>query len=112
MVRKKNPFLGKWRIAEMEQWDKDFIDAEEGGYFQFDKGGQGDFQFGYVHGSMDYEVETEDGKQRVDFSWEGTNELDETSGRGWVRLEDDGTLYGKIAFHMGERSWFKAERNG
>jgi len=22
----KNPYLGKWRIREMEVWDKDFID--------------------------------------------------------------------------------------
>jgi hypothetical protein len=24
----KNEFIGKWSIVEMEQWDKDFIDAE------------------------------------------------------------------------------------
>jgi hypothetical protein len=77
MTQKKNPFLGKWRITEMEQWDKDFIDAEEEGYIEFGKGGQGDFQFGYVHGSMDYEVETGDGKQRLGFSWEGTDEMAE-----------------------------------
>jgi len=36
--------------------------------------------------------------------------MDEVSGRGWARIEDDGTMYGKIVFHMGERSWFKAKR--
>jgi hypothetical protein len=110
MTQKKNPFLGKWRITEMEEWDKDFIDAEEEGYIEFGKGGQGDFQFGYVHGFIDYNVETEAGKQRLDFSWEGSNEMDEAAGRGWVRMEDDGTLYGKITFHMGERSWFRAKK--
>ena len=27
-MRKQNPYLGKWRIIEMEMWDQDFIDME------------------------------------------------------------------------------------
>ena len=107
---KKNPFIGKWRITEMEQWDLDFIDEEEKGYIEFGKGDQGDFHFGCVKGSMDCEIETVGGNPRIEFSWDGTDEMDETSGRGWARIEKDGTLYGMIAFHMGERSWFKAKR--
>ena len=107
---KKNPFIGKWRITEMEQWDLDFIDEEEEGYIEFGKVDQGDFHFGYVQGSIDYEIETFEGKPRVEFSWDGTDEMDEAMGRGWSRIEDDGTMFGKIVFHMGERSWFKAKR--
>ena len=33
----KKDFLGKWLITEMEQWDKDYIDLEEDGYFAIKK---------------------------------------------------------------------------
>jgi hypothetical protein len=107
---KKNPFIGKWHITEMEQWDSDFINEEVEGYIEFGKEDRGDFQFGYVQGSMDCEIETVDGKPRIEFSWSGHDERDEAGGRGWARIEDDGAMYGKIAFHMGDRSWFKAKR--
>jgi hypothetical protein len=107
---KKTPFIGRWRITEMEQWDRDYIDEEEDGYIEFGKGGQGEFHFGYVHGFMDCEIETVEGKPRMEFSWDGNSEMDEASGRGWARIEDNGTMYGKLCFHMGERSWFKAKR--
>jgi hypothetical protein len=110
MASRKNPFLGKWRITEMEQWDLEFIDAEEEGYIEFDKAGQGDFQFGYVHGSLDCEIGTVEGRPRIEFSWDGNNELDPANCRGWAVLEDNGTMHGKITFHMGENSWFKAGR--
>jgi uncharacterized protein YndB with AHSA1/START domain len=110
MTSQKNPFLGTWRIAEMEHWDLDFIDAEEEGTIEFGEGGQGDFQFGYVHESMDYEIEKVDGKHRIVFSWDGQDELDPVSGRDWAVIESDESLYGKLAFHMGEKSWFKAKR--
>ena len=109
---KKTPFLGKWHITEMEQWDSDYIDEEEDGYIEFSDGDLGDFHFGYVDGSMDCEIETVEGKPRVEFSWLGSDEMDAASGRGWARIESDGTMSGKVAFHMGERSWFKAERVG
>lgn len=110
MKSKRTPFLGTWRITEMEQWDLDYIDEEEEGYFESGKGEQGDFHFGLVQGSIDYELETVEGKQRLEFTFDGTAEMDETTGRGWARMEPDGTLYGKIAFHMGDKSWFRAKR--
>jgi hypothetical protein len=110
MAEKKNPFIGTWRITEMEHWDLDFIDAEEEGYIEFDRSGQGDFQFGYVHGSIDTEISMVEGKLRSEFSWAGNDEMDEVSGRGWAIIEKDGSLYGQIIFHIGERSWFRAVR--
>jgi hypothetical protein len=38
----------------MDQWDRDFIDEEVRGYFEFDARDSGSFQFGYVHGQIDY----------------------------------------------------------
>jgi hypothetical protein len=38
--KERNPFMGRWRIVSMEQWDQDYVDEEEEGYFEFtDKGG-------------------------------------------------------------------------
>ena len=42
-------------------------------------------------------------------SFEGQDEYDPVSGRGWVIIEDD-TLKGKIFFHAGDESGFKAKR--
>ena len=106
----RTPFIGKWRITEMETWDSEFIDAEEEGHFTFDEGHQGEFQFGYVQVFMDCEIETVDGKPRIAFSWVGTDERDPVTGRGWARCERDRTLFGMLFFHNGDSSWFKGKR--
>ena len=46
----------------------------------------------------------------VEFSWQGSDEGDEVSGRGWAALNPDGTLEGHIYFHLGDDSAFRAER--
>jgi hypothetical protein len=56
-----NPFIGRWRITRMDEWDQDFVDAEVEGYVEFDPKGSGEFQFGYVHGGMDCRLATRDG---------------------------------------------------
>jgi hypothetical protein len=38
----------------------------------------------------------------VEFSWEGNDECDPASGRGWAVLEEDGSLCGRIFFHLGD----------
>jgi len=48
-----NKFIGKWKITEMEQWDLDYIDLVEPGYFLFDDEGMGDYVFGTVSGFID-----------------------------------------------------------
>ena len=62
------PFTGRWHIESMSQSDEDFINAEERGYIEFGKGGEGEFHFGYVHGSMGCREATRDGAagRRVD----------------------------------------------
>ena len=110
MGRKVNPYSGKWRIIEMEMWDQDFIDLETEGHFTFDKDELGSFQFGAVQGQIDYRIEDIGGSERLEFSWEGNDENDLASGRGWVIIEGD-EINGKIYFHMGDSSWFKAKRS-
>jgi len=108
-IPSKNPLEGRWRITSMEQWDQDYVDEEEKGYFEFGPHNSGSFHFGYVQGIMDCRATLRDGIPRIDFTWEGNDESDEAQGRGWVVL--DGTeLKGEIFFHEGDDSEFRATK--
>jgi hypothetical protein len=109
MAKRKSQIAGRWRIASMEMWDNDFIDAEVSGYINFDKGGLGDFQFGYVRCDIDWRETERDIEPAVEFSFEGMDEMDPTSGRGWAALKD-GKLDGMLFFHRGDESGFVAEQ--
>ncbi len=71
MKTKIKPFIGKWSIVAMEAWDQEYVNMEVPGHFTFKKDGTGEFQFGLVQGEMDCRVETVDGRERIEFSWEG-----------------------------------------
>ena len=47
-----NPYIGTWRIVEMEQWDQDCVDMVVPGYIEFREHQAGEFQFGTVEGSV------------------------------------------------------------
>ncbi len=105
----ENAFYGYWRIKEMEMHDQDFIDAEVPGYFQFDDDQSGQFHFGYVHGYMNFRFSMKKGKDFLEFSWEGKDEMDPASGRGFATIEGE-VLKGHLSFHQGDDSEFKAIR--
>ncbi len=105
----KASFVGCWRIVEMEQWDQEFVDLVSPGHITFTGDGRGELHFGAVDVSLDWQV---DGKgNRVDFSFEGFEEGDEVSGRGWAEVNGR-RLTGSIAFHQGDESGFVAEKAG
>ncbi len=106
-MRKRNQYLGKWRIIEMEMWDQDFIDMETEGYFLFEDDELGSFQFGLVQGRVDYRIEKIGEVERLEFSWEGQDENDDALGRGWAVIKND-HLEGRFYFYLGDNSWFKA----
>jgi len=56
---------------------------------------------------MDCRIENIDGKARIEFSWEGREELDSASGRGWALIENE-ELHDRIFFHQGDDSAFRA----
>lgn len=101
--------VGRWRIVWMETWDQDFVDEEVEGYFEFDKNGGGEFQFGYVHGQLDCRQVERDGKPGVEFSWDGNDEMDPAQGRGWAALNGE-EIEGRIFIHRGDDSAFRAVR--
>jgi len=93
----------------MEQWDQDFVDLVAPGHITFATGGRGQFCFGAVDATLDWRPDPT-GK-RVDFSFEGFDEGDEVSGRGWAELSS-GKLAGRIIFHLGDESGFVAKKVG
>jgi hypothetical protein len=98
---------GKWRITEMELWDQETIDLAGPAFIEIgDRGGQ--IRFIVVEGGLDCRSEVVDGKQRIDFTWEGTDDGEPTLGRGWLVAEPDGSLKGRIYFHHGDDSGFVA----
>ena len=106
-----NPFLGSWRIVEMELWERDDLDMVRTAGIRFNRDGTGEFQFMAVQGGMDCRLGERDGRPIVEFSWSGCEEMDESCGRGWAVLEADGTLRGRLFFHMGDDSGFSATRD-
>lgn len=106
----KDAFTGSWRITDMELWDEDARDLVGPAYIKFGRDGTGEFRFIAVQGWMDCRFTERDGKPRVTFSWQGWDETDEATGRGWGVITKNGRLTGRIYFHQGDDSSFTASR--
>jgi hypothetical protein len=79
---------GAWRIVEMDLWDPEAIDLLVPGCIQFGADGSGRFRFVAVQGWMDCHRGQRDGRPYVEFTWEGDDDGDPASGRGWAALEE------------------------
>ena len=103
--------LGRWPIDSMSEWDKESIDVEVPGYYEFGPDDLGSFQFGYVQGNVDYRVTERGDKPAVEFSFEGADGADGTpcTGRGWMTLDGE-TLTGMFYFHRGDESKIRLRR--
>ncbi len=93
----------------MSGWDRDDIDLVEPGFIEFAEDGTGQFGFIAVRAWLDCRPVERDGQPGVEFTWEGVDEGDQVSGRGWASLVDDATVEGHLYFHMGDDSSFRAE---
>jgi hypothetical protein len=110
MKKTTNKYIGKWRILEMEQWDKDFIDLVGEGHITFEKKDRGELHFGAVDCDLDCRIERVGEQERIEFSFVGMDEGDEVSGRGWAVLDGE-RLRGRIYFHDGDESGFIAGKS-
>jgi hypothetical protein len=99
--------VGLWRIVEMDLWDREDIDLVGPAYIEIKPDGCGSFRFIAVEGDVDWR-HTDNSHRRVEFTWDGNDEGDPRSGRGWAELEGDGALQGHIFFHAGDDSGFRA----
>jgi len=100
---------GQWRIYEMELWDADYYNSEVKAFIKIGKDGSGEFQFGLVQGGIDGEFGGPP-EYRFEFTWAGSDECDEASGSGWLKLTGKNNVEGEIKFHLGDSSKFQARR--
>jgi hypothetical protein len=98
-------------IVWMDTWDQGFVNEEVEGCFKFNKDGGGKFQFGYVSGDIDYRDVERDGKPAIEYSGDGNDGMHPAQGRGWAVLDGD-EIKGRIFFHQGDDSAFRAVRRG
>lgn len=93
----------------MQLWDRDYVNLEVPAHLTFDGNRSGSFQFGAMRGWIDYRVGERDGRRAVEFSWEGFNDSDASSGRGWAVVAGD-EMQGRFYLHNGDDSSFTAQR--
>lgn len=89
MAKITSDILGPWRIIEIEGRVPKDDNSEAQAFNQFDANGVGEFAFGFVEGSIDYRLLEREGKTGVEWTWDGTEETDDVSGRGWAMLHHD-----------------------
>jgi hypothetical protein len=112
-ARKKSPLLaapfqGEWRIAEMDAWPDDAVDLL-GPASLLIKGQEGEMRFIAVTAWLDIRYDIRNGGPIAEFSWEGVDEGDPRSGRGWLVPGTAGRLVGHIFIHNGDDSGFVCE---
>ena len=76
----------------MEVWPDDYLDLIEPAHIAFEGGADGVFVFGAVKGWLDVRYGARDGAACAEFSWEGHNDADPASGRGWATIGTAGRL--------------------
>ena len=76
-------FIGRWRIEEMDLWDRDALDLVAP-FIEFRSDMTGKFGFIAVEGWMDCREAALDDRPGLEFSWDGNDECDPASGRGWA----------------------------
>ena len=94
----------------MSAWDKEYIDQEIPAYILIEKDLGGDFHFGYVQGEIDGRVVKRRDGSYFEFTFDGSDECDPVSGRGWITAQDENNAQGEIRFYDGDDSTFQLKR--
>ncbi len=103
-----NPFIRRWRIREMDAWEKNDIDLVVPAFIEFERHRSGSFQFIAISGGIDWRYRILAGVPTIEWCWDGWNETDPSSGRGWAIL-DGAALVGQIFIFDGDESRFVAD---
>ena len=105
----KHVLLGTWRIVETELWDLDDFDLSEPAYLTLEPKGHGRLGLLAIEADLDYRVMQREDLPAIEFSFEGSDEGDQISGRGWAILDGE-QLRGQLFIHHGDDSGFTAAR--
>ena len=106
-------FAGIWVITDMEDMGTDYWDSEPEEPFirlQVPRGSSGlwgEYQIGLSSGGIDGDLREFGGETVVVFGYDGMDEMDPSSGGGWLQLLDNGALEGEF---MGALGRFSARR--
>jgi hypothetical protein len=106
---RRRPFIGTWRVIDMELWEREDLDLLGPAQFTLDRSGLRTLRFLAIEAALDYRTTQRDGQPSVEFSFGGCDEGDRISGRGWAVLAER-TLHGRLIFHNGDESGFSASR--
>jgi hypothetical protein len=103
--------IGSWSIRSSPDFDESYLHMERPAYVTFQSDGDriaGNFQVGLQTGFID-------GRQRSDgsvqFTFEGTDEMDEVSGAGTATIEGERLIL-TLMYHQGDDYTFEATRDG
>ena len=99
---------GKWRIIAMPDFEADYPDLVEPAYIRFEHDASGEFAFGCCTGHIWEASSTE--ASRIDFSFDGSDEMTDRCGDGSAELQPDGALNGEICDRQGDEYSFIARR--
>ncbi len=110
MVGSRNPFLGKWRITVSDVWTREDLNSVVPAHITFNRNRLGELELIAISASIDYRIGKRDGTPIVEFTWEGSDESQPVSGRGWARLTGD-HLNGQLFIHQGDETEFTAKRD-
>jgi len=105
-ARRPCAVLGKWRLTEADQWDRDYLDLVEPAYIRFDADGRGEMVFGALQAGLECETAV----SIIFFDFEGCDEMTPIRGTGNAELAEDGSLEVEISFHLGDAILLKAQR--
>ena len=105
----KRLLTGVWRIVDTELWDLDDLDLLEPAHLILEPDGLGALRLLAIEADLDYRIVERDGCAAVEFSFEGSDEGDQISGRGWAILDGE-QLRGRLFLHRGDDSGFTAGR--
>ncbi|CCV13921.1 conserved hypothetical protein [Mesorhizobium sp. STM 4661] len=78
-------------------------------HLTFKGAAHGEIAFIALKGFLDVCYGSRDGAAIAEFSWDGFDENDPASGRGWAVLGSAGRLVGHIYIHNGDKSGFVCE---
>jgi hypothetical protein len=109
-ARPSNPFRGKWRITATALWARADLDEFASAHITFGADRQGELAFVAIEADIDYRVGKRDGKPAAEFSWQGSDDGQPISGRGWALL-DDHQIVGRLFIHQGDETTFTAKRS-
>jgi hypothetical protein len=98
--------VGRWRIVEADLWDRDYLDLVAPATMTIGAGGHGEIAYGAMQASLELEYS----RSTVFFTWAGFDEMDEVTGSGSAKLNDDGTIEIAFAYHLGDDAVLKAKR--